>query len=95
MRSAILAGGIAVVRSGVVYIEVGGDEVLDVVLWRLGCRPDSAWSKKQILAGGIGVALVAAFWICCNISRDWTSCHIAFGAEKGCCCFFCFGPDEE
>ena len=41
-----MAGGIAVVRSGVGYVE-DGDEVLDVVLWRLGYRPDSAWSKKK------------------------------------------------
>ena len=46
MRTAILAGGIAVVRSGDVYVE-GGDEVLEVLLWRLGYRPDSAWSKKK------------------------------------------------
>ena len=46
MRTAILAGGIAVVRSGVGYVE-DGDEVLDIVLWRLGYRPDSAWSKKH------------------------------------------------
>ena len=25
-----------------------GDEVLDIVLWRLGYRPDSAWSKKRL-----------------------------------------------
>ena len=46
MKTAILAGGIAVVRSGVVYVG-DGDEVLDLVLWRLGYRPDSAWSKKK------------------------------------------------
>ena len=44
MRTTILAGGIAVIRSGVGYVE-DGDEVLDIVLWRLGYRPDSAWSK--------------------------------------------------
>ena len=48
MRTAILAGGIAVVRSGVDYVE-DGDEVLDIVLWRLGYRPDSAWSKTEDL----------------------------------------------
>ena len=42
MRTAILAGEIAVVCSGVGYVE-DGDEVLDIVLWRLGYRPDSAW----------------------------------------------------
>ena len=41
-----MAGGIAVVRSGVAYVG-DGDEVLDIVLWRLGYRPDSAWSKKE------------------------------------------------
>ena len=38
-RTAILAGGIAVVRSGVGYVE-DGDAVLDFVLWRLGYRPE-------------------------------------------------------
>ena len=37
MRTAILAGGIAVVRSGVDYVE-DGDEGVDIVLWRLGYR---------------------------------------------------------
>ena len=48
MRTAIPAGGIAVVRSGVDYVG-DGDEVLDIVLWRLGYRPDSARSKKKLL----------------------------------------------
>ena len=47
-----MAGGIAVVRSGVGYVE-DGDEVLDVVLWRLGYRPDSAWSKKKSKVNGL------------------------------------------
>ena len=47
MRAAILAGRITVVRSGVGYVE-DGDEVLDIVLWRLGYRPDSAWSKGRV-----------------------------------------------
>ena len=28
------------------YVE-DGDKVIYIVLWRLGYRPDSAWSKKQ------------------------------------------------
>ena len=48
MRTAILARGIAVVRSCVVFVE-DGDEVLDVVLWRQGYRPDSAWSNKKVV----------------------------------------------
>ena len=47
MRTAILAAGIAVVRSVVVFVE-DGVEVLHVVLRRLGYRPDSAWSKRRL-----------------------------------------------
>ena len=64
MRTAILAGGIAVVRSGVGYVE-DGDEVLDVVLWRLGYRPDSAWSKKN-------QTRFVAFWFSTQVS----SCEV-------------------
>ena len=46
MRTAVLAGGIAVVRSGMGYVE-DGDEVLHIVLWRLGYRPDRLEHKKR------------------------------------------------
>ena len=46
MRTASLAGGIAVVRSGVAYVE-HGNEVLDIVLWRLGYRPERVEQKKN------------------------------------------------
>ena len=45
MRTSILAGGIGVVRSGfVVMLRV--QLRIEIVLWRLGYRPNSAWSKK-------------------------------------------------
>ena len=46
MRTAILAGGIAVVRSSVGCVE-GGEEVL-MLFWRLGYKPDSVEEKKTI-----------------------------------------------
>ena len=46
MGTAILAGRIAVVHSGLVCVG-HGDEELDFVHWRLGYMPDSAWKKAN------------------------------------------------
>ena len=49
MRAAILAGRITVVRSGVGYVE-DGDEVLDIVLWRLATGQTALGAKKTFTA---------------------------------------------
>ena len=45
IRIPILAGGIAVVLSSVDHVE-DGHEVLDLILWRLGYRPERVERKK-------------------------------------------------
>ena len=48
MRTAVLAGGITVVRSSVGFIEDDDEMMMDIVLWRLGYKLDSAWSKEKV-----------------------------------------------
>ena len=60
MRTAILAGGTAVVRSGVGHVE-DGDEVLDIFLWRLDSGQTARGAKKRLRTQNRNLASVFDF----------------------------------
>ena len=71
-RTAILAGGIAVVSSGF----EDGDKVIVIVLWRLGCRPDIAWSQKNPFSF-FSLPSLPCFVLLLSLARQYAGSRLA------------------